>query len=555
MLALIIAFVIVIAIILICLFFIFANNSNNKKNDNMVIDNANNVDSFISMAVDNAQDFKKSVGDNVVSIRNLGTVPRVNIMENIPDDYNLFDVYPNLITPALDQTVCGDCYAFASSVAVSDCLRIAIHKYNMNNNANIKFPLNEWVEWGFTAKGATRQFLAKEDVEEKNPYRFDLPEFNEHKYPVLNNISPLGLAILEPDYDFFGYKGIVGGDICTGGNPALTLEVLLAWNFLPGECRNANIPPIFPNWVKARYVPLSEAKPEDIMTCNDVQGDRVYLCPRNEEINQIFARDDCGKIFNGGCPVTYMDDYLHKFIPTLLTGFSCGNYDDNDYCVPAETTAALYFIQMPFSNFNYQINGFNILSQRNLRTLRITYGSENTANIKDMIKSYIIQSGPVIVNMRIPEALFNAYAINKREYYTRWDTGEIYYPINVADDLDKGITPSIFPVYSKPFDQDRGLHSLTIVGWGKCRNSKGVIKDYWLLRNSWGITWADNGNFMILDEDEQMGTYVCTLSTLIINISPQVERIVKHYKDYPLITTSKENPIGIELLMQFFDNK
>lgn len=562
MLTYLIISIVIIIIIFLLLFFILGSSKHDKKDTVDVDVSQSQSQGVINVSraderADNISDFTKSVGPSIVKVGNRGTLPIINVLPDIPDEYDLFKEYPNLITPALDQTVCGDCYAFATSTAVSDSLRIGVHKYNIENNTNIKFPLNEWVKWFYTVKGATRQSLPQEDTERgQESLRFDLPEHEDHLYPVLNNVSALGLAILEPDYDFFGFKGLVGGGICAGGNPLLTLEVLLAWNFLPNECRMVSIPPIFPNWTKARYVPLKEATELDIKSCNDVQGDRVFLCPRDEEINQRFAVDNCNKIFNGGCPITYMDDYLHKFIPSLLTGFSCE--DDSDrYCVPSETIAALYFLQMPYSNFNYQINGFNLISQRNANTLRLTYGHEYEDNIKNVIKSYIMTTGPLIVNMRISAAFFSAYVSNPESdeiLFSRWDTGDIYYPIDVVNDIENGIKPTTYPVFSIPFDADRGLHSLNILGWGKCKNSKGDIKDYWICRNSWGIKWADKGNFMILDDDNQMGTYICTLSSLALNIDPQIKRIVDHYENYELIS-SEEYVIDTKLLSQYFNDR
>lgn len=58
---------------------------------------------------------------------------------------------------------------------------------------------------------------------------------------------------------------------------------------------------------------------------------------------------------------------------------------------------------------------------------------------------------------------------------------------------------------------------------------------------------------MILDENNQLGAYLCTLSTLAINIAPQVNRIVHHFKNYPLISR-KENVIDTDILSKYFDN-
>ncbi|GAW79533.1 serine-repeat antigen 4 [Plasmodium gonderi] len=40
-------------------------------------------------------------------------------------------------------------------------------------------------------------------------------------------------------------------------------------------------------------------------------------------------------------------------------------------------------------------------------------------------------------------------------------------------------------------------HALNIIGYGNYINGEGVKKSYWLLRNSWGKYWGDNGNFKV----------------------------------------------------------
>lgn len=534
---------------------VILNSSNSSKKEFAQLEISRSTGNIsqeeIGEILDNIQSFTSSASNNIIELKSKGTLPVIKIVDT-PDNFDLFKQYPNLITPALDQAVCGDCYTFATSTAVSDMLRIAIHKYNIANKTNIKFPLNEWVSWFFTLQGATYKAVARDEGEK----RFDLPNRGTYKYPVLNNISPWGMAILSPAYDFFGYKGLLKGSICGGGNPILTLEVLLAWNFLPNECRLGSLPPDFPNWTRARYINIKDATKEEIQNCNDISGDRLYLCPNNENPKQIIDTDKCGNVFNGGCPITYMDDYLHKFIPVLLTGFSCdelnGNPDTN-YCYPIEEIAALYFLQMPYSDFNYQINGFNILCQRSSKTLNITFGSDK--DIKNVIKSYLYQYGSIIVNMRISSTFFEAYIGGseiKNNLFSQWDKGNIYYPVDVVNEINKGISPSTYPVFSLPFGDNMGIHSVNIVGWGKCQNSKGIIKDYWKVRNSWGTSWGDEGNFMILDENNQLDTYICTLSTLAININNQINRIVDHYGEYELLS-SKDHIIDVQLVSQYFD--
>lgn len=43
-----------------------------------------------------------------------------------------------------------------------------------------------------------------------------------------------------------------------------------------------------------------------------------------------------------------------------------------------------------------------------------------------------------------------------------------------------------------------GGHTVVIVGWGVGPNAIGEMRPYWLIRNSWGIEWGDQGYFRLL---------------------------------------------------------
>ena len=50
-------------------------------------------------------------------------------------------------------------------------------------------------------------------------------------------------------------------------------------------------------------------------------------------------------------------------------------------------------------------------------------------------------------------------------------------------------------------------HAVKILGWGTLDDV-----DYWLCANSWGVDWADNGGFFMI----QRGTNECSIESNIV---------------------------------------
>lgn len=50
-------------------------------------------------------------------------------------------------------------------------------------------------------------------------------------------------------------------------------------------------------------------------------------------------------------------------------------------------------------------------------------------------------------------------------------------------------------VYSKAIGEDLGYHAVSIIGWGR---EESTGKPYWIVRNSWGPEWAEDGCFKFL---------------------------------------------------------
>ncbi|XP_055613395.1 cathepsin B-like [Uranotaenia lowii] len=59
-------------------------------------------------------------------------------------------------------------------------------------------------------------------------------------------------------------------------------------------------------------------------------------------------------------------------------------------------------------------------------------------------------------------------------------------------------------VYRHVWGPHEGYHAIKIVGWG-VENIKGVPVKYWLVSNSWGQDWGENGFFRIVRGEDHMG--------------------------------------------------
>jgi len=70
-----------------------------------------------------------------------------------------------------------------------------------------------------------------------------------------------------------------------------------------------------------------------------------------------------------------------------------------------------------------------------------------------------------------------------------WARGSLACNINATDDFYHGYKGGIYS--SK--DKGETDHVVTVVGWGKSEEGE----EFWIVRNSWGTYWGENGYFRI----------------------------------------------------------
>jgi len=108
------------------------------------------------------------------------------------------------------------------------------------------------------------------------------------------------------------------------------------------------------------------------------------------------------------------------------------------------------------------------------------------------IKNYTCFSGPDPAN----EEQLRSYIYKNGPVSIALDAAVLQYYYG-------GIVDPFFPNYE--CDPTQLDHALLIVGWGQERNWIGEMTPYWLVKNSWGTDWGDDGYFLIVRNQNMCG--------------------------------------------------
>lgn len=180
----------------------------------------------------------------------------------------------------------------------------------------------------------------------------------------------------------------------------------------------------------------------------------------------------------GGDPTKHFDDHnVNQYIPPCSCSTSALPHDTTLYYA---TDAMAICIPPDVSEFNDReeamIKSYLSGLYGNVSSSHVNLSKESVENIQALIKYYIYTYGPVIGGFHV---------------FTNFMRGQFYETngIYIESHSYNGV-PGID--YSDVEASWVGSHAVVIVGWGE-DTIKGERVPYWVVRNSWGTSWGNQG--------------------------------------------------------------
>jgi cathepsin C len=118
--------------------------------------------------------------------------------------------------------------------------------------------------------------------------------------------------------------------------------------------------------------------------------------------------------------------------------------------------------------------------QLSLRDYKYVGGSYGKCSEEAIIKE-VYENGPIVVSFE-PDESFNIYKSG------------IFHQLEYQEKPDR---------VKKP-EWEKVDHAVVLLGWGEEKINNETIK-YWILQNSWGSSWGENGYMKIIRGSDHMG--------------------------------------------------
>lgn len=213
----------------------------------------------------------------------------------------------------------------------------------------------------------------------------------------------------------------------------------------------------------------------------------------------------CNSPYALGCNTGYIEEAAVLMSENGgATSNSCWNYSWCCYSTDLNELNKNIQAQIPFDTYKNKC----VNSTEPIQVYKILKDSIIREYFTSNIKLHIMDHGPVPLYMSLYQDFADGSRVSASSPKPWAETGGIYVHLTVYDYNGEIKTPAGDTIpykYGTPQEMNKyqGAHAMSIIGWGvdKVKNflpyaypGKAEIDlPYWIIRNTWGVEWADNG--------------------------------------------------------------